>query len=64
MQIYYVQVHETLEGTFASFDRYYYFNSSEAMHEWIKWFKAQCYSLQEIVKNGEAGFNSRGILNP
>lgn len=64
MQIYYAQIHEKIENTFAEREMYYYFNSEDALNAWIAWFKSQRYSLQEFVKSGKAYFNSRGILNP
>ena len=64
MQIYYAQIHERFENTFESREVFYYFNSREALDNWVAWFKAQLYSLQEFVGSGEAYFNSRGILNP
>jgi len=64
MQIYFAQIHEHIEGTFIEKDKYYYFNSEEALNNWITWFHSQKYSLQEFVKSGKAYFNSRGILNP
>lgn len=64
MKIYFVQIREAFENTCESRDVYYYFNSEEAMNNWLKWFREQYYSLQEYVTSGEAYFNKSGILNP
>lgn len=66
MQLYYVQIHVEIERTYASYEHYVYFNSKEAMDDWIEAFNTdpEKSTLEHIVDKGKAYFNTRGILNP
>lgn len=62
--IYFLEIERQLEYTFYKYTYTLYFDSKKSRNEYIKRFNAEMYSLQRIVKKGEAYFNSKGMLCP
>ena len=64
MKIYYIEIQNQIEGTFATFTYQVYFNSLDAQNNFVKKFNANKSSLENIISKGEAAFNKLGILVP
>lgn len=61
-KFYYVIVDSRPEMGTYSYDMYTYFNSKEAMADYIARFEPCEFNVQKITEYGTAHFNKRGIL--